>query len=146
MIDGIKIVKLSTHGDERGFFREIFRFSEQFNGVPVSQLSHSKVNEGVVKAWHGHVYQSQWNYVVSGQIKVGLYDNRRDSATFRETTEFVAGGRVEPIAYFFPPGVLHGYKCTQGPLQIIYVTSGVYDLKDEIRNTNKDLNIDYTWR
>ena len=146
MIDGIKIVKLSTHGDERGFFREIFRFSEQFNGVPVSQLSHSKVNEGVVKAWHGHVYQSQWNYVVSGQIKVGLYDNRRDSATFRETTEFVAGDWVEPIAYFFPPGVLHGYKCTQGPLQIIYVTSGVYDLKDEIRNTNKDLNIDYTWR
>jgi dTDP-4-dehydrorhamnose 3,5-epimerase len=146
MIDGIKIVKLSTHGDERGFFREIFRFSEQYNGVPVSQLSHSQVNEGVVKAWHGHVYQSQWNYVISGQIKVGLYDNRRDSATFRETTEFVAGDWVEPIAYFFPPGVLHGYKCTQGPLQIIYVTSGVYDLKDEIRNTNKDLNIDYTWR
>ena len=146
MIDGIKIVKLSTHGDERGFFREIFRFSEQYNGVPVSQLSHSQVNEGVVKAWHGHVYQSQWNYVISGQIKAGLYDNRRDSATFRETTEFVAGDWVEPIAYFFPPGVLHGYKCTQGPLQIIYVTSGVYDLKDEIRNTNKDLNIDYTWR
>ena len=143
---GIKIIELITHEDERGFFREIFRLLEQYEGVPVGQLSHSLVKEGVVKAWHGHVYQSQWNYVVSGQIKVALYDNRVGSETYKEILELTAGAEADPIAYFFPPGVLHGYKCTQGPLQIIYVTSGVYDLKDEIRNTNKDLNIDYTWR
>ena len=146
MIDGIKIVKLTTHGDERGFFREIFRFSEQFDGVPVGQLSHSLVKEGVVKAWHGHVYQSQWNYVVSGQIRVGLFDNRNDSDTYEEILEFVVGDEVEPISYFFPPGVLHGYKCTKGPMQIIYVTSGVYDGEDEIRKTSKNLNVDYTWQ
>ena len=50
---------LETHEDERGFFREIFRFSKQFEGVPVGQLSHSLVEEGVIKAWHGHVHQSQ---------------------------------------------------------------------------------------
>ena len=146
MIEGVKIVELTTHDDERGFFREIFRFPEQFAGVPVGQLSHSLVKEGVVKAWHGHVYQSQWNYVVSGQIKVALYDNRGDSATYRETMEFAAGYGVEPIAYFFPSGVLHGYKCKQGPLQIIYVTSGVYDLEEEIRKSNEDLSLNYTWQ
>ena len=146
MIDGVKIVELTTHEDERGFFREIFRFPEQFEDVAVGQMSHSLVKEGVVKAWHGHVYQSQWNYVVSGQIQVAFYDNREDSSTYKETVEFVAGDGMVPAAYFFPPGVLHGYKCKHGPMQIIYVTSGVYDLKDEIRNTNKDLNIDYTWR
>ena len=146
MIDGIKIVKLSTHGDERGFFREIFRFSEQFNGVPVSQLSHSKVNEGVVKAWHGHVYQSQWNYVVSGKIKVVLYDDRDNSETYMETIDFITGDGAEPIAYFFPPGVLHGYKCIKGPMQIIYVTSGVYNLEDEIRKSSDDLNHAISWK
>lgn len=140
MIDGVKIINLTTHGDERGFFREIFRFPEQFEGVSVGQLSHSHVKEGVVKAWHGHVYQSQWNYVVSGQIKIELYDNREDSQTFQEKMEFAAGEGAEPIAYFFPPGVLHGYKCINGPMQIIYVTSGVYDLNDEVRKTNKDIN------
>jgi dTDP-4-dehydrorhamnose 3,5-epimerase-like enzyme len=35
MIDGVQIVKLITHEDERGFFREIFRFPEQFEGVPI---------------------------------------------------------------------------------------------------------------
>ena len=140
MIDGVKIVKLETHEDDRGFFREIFRFSEQFEGVPVGQLSQSLVKEGVVKAWHGHVYQSQWNYVVSGQIKVGLYDNREDSTTYKQTMQFVAGkGAKPPFAYFFPPGVLHGYKCIIGPMQIIYLTSEVYDLGDEVRVNNNQL-------
>lgn len=145
MINGVKIIELTTHEDDRGFFREIFRFSEQFDDTPVGQLSHSQVNEGVIKAWHGHVYQSQWNYVVSGQIKVALYDNRKESATYKETMEFFAGDGVEPMAYFFPPGVLHGYKCLRGPMQIMYVTTGVYDLEDEIRLTSEDLNIDFTW-
>jgi dTDP-4-dehydrorhamnose 3,5-epimerase len=146
LIDGVKIIKLTTHGDERGFFREIFRFPEQFSDVPVGQLSHSMVNEGIVKAWHGHVKQSQWNYVVSGQIKVALFDNREDSSTYKESMEFVGGNEIDPITYFFPPGVLHGYKCTKGPMQIIYVTTGVYDLKDEIRKTDEDLEIGYIWQ
>ena len=133
MIEGVKIIELTTHGDNRGFFREIFRFSEQFADVLVGQLSHSMVKEGVVKAWHGHVYQSQWNYIVSGQIKVALFDNRKDSNTFEKTIEFIAGDEAKPIAYYFPPGILHGYKCIHGPMQIIYVTSEVYDLNDEVR-------------
>jgi len=138
MIEGVKIIDLKTHSDERGFFREIFRFSEQFDDIPVGQMSHSLVNEGVIKAWHGHVYQSQWNYVVSGKIQVALYDGRKDSSTYRKLMEFSAG--EEDIAgYFFPPGVLHGYKCVAGPMQIIYVTSGVYDLGDEIRVAVDDI-------
>jgi dTDP-4-dehydrorhamnose 3,5-epimerase len=140
MINGVKIIELKTHKDERGFFREVFRFPKQFEGVPVGQLSHSMVMEGVVKAWHGHIIQSQWNYVVSGQIKIALYDNRENSKTFKEIMEFTSGEGKKTIAYFFPPGVLHGYKCIKGPMQIIYVTSGVYDMEDEVRKTNKDIN------
>ena len=58
MIEGIKIIPIKTHEDERGFFREIFRFQEQFTNPSVGQLSHSLVREGVIKGWHGHVYQS----------------------------------------------------------------------------------------
>ena len=142
MIDGVKIIKLTNQEDDRGFFREIFRFPEQFEGIPVGQLSHSMVQEGVVKAWHGHAYQSQWNYVVSGQLQVALYDNRKDSTSYKELMEFVVGDGEESSGYFFPPGVLHGYKCIQGPMQIIYVTSGVYDLDEEIRMANID---NYDW-
>jgi len=146
MINDIKIIDLKTHSDDRGFFREVVRFPEEFINIPVSQISHSKVNEGIIKAWHGHVYQSQWNYVVSGQIKVGLYDNRKGSSTYTETMEFAVGDGVDPIFYFFPPGILHGYKCTKGPMHIIYATSGVYDLEDEIRIIDDNLNSTISWK
>jgi len=99
----------------------------------VGQLSHSIVKEGVIKGWHGHVYQSQWNYVASGKINVALFDDRKDSSTYRELMEFAVGGNEVSVSYFFPPGVLHGYKCVNDPMHIIYVTSGIYDLDDEVK-------------
>ena len=104
------------------------------------------MKEGIIKAWHGHVYQSQWNYVVTGQIRVALYDDRPNSSTYKETMEFILGDEAKPMAYFFPPGVLHGYQCMKGPMQIIYVTSGVYDLEDEIRKSSDDLNPAIQWK
>lgn len=133
MIDGVIIKELITHNDERGFFREIIRFPEEFPKENIGQISHSLVNEGVIKGWHGHKIQSQWNYVLNGKIKVVLLDERKDSNTYHQTMEFFAGEGENPKYYFFPPGVLHGYKCIKGPMNIIYVTSGIYDLDEEIK-------------
>ena len=145
MIEGVIIKDLITHKDERGFFREIFRFSSEFRNVPVGQLSHSLVREGVIKAWHGHTNQAQWNYVVTGQLKVALFDNREGSKTYHKTMEFRIGEEGEANAYYFPKGILHGYKCMKGPLHIIYVTSGIYDLEDEIRHPYDSSDIGYDW-
>jgi len=146
MIHDIKIIDIKTHSDDRGFFREVVRFPEDFINIPIGQISHSRVKEGIIKGWHGHVYQSQWNYVVSGQIKVGLYDNRKDSVSYKETMEFILGDEADTLAYFFPPGILHGYQCTKGPMHIIYVTSGMYDLEDEIRESHDNINPTISWK
>ena len=130
---GVIIKNLETHADERGFFREIFRFAEEFKNVKASQLSHSFVMRGVIKGWHGHKEQSQWNYVVTGIARVVLYDNRQESISYQKSMEFVIGEGEEPKAYFFPSGVLHGYKCLKGHMHIIYVTSGVYNPSEEIK-------------
>jgi dTDP-4-dehydrorhamnose 3,5-epimerase len=146
MIDGVVIKTLKTHEDDRGFFREIFRYAEEYSDVSVGQLSHSLVKEGVVKGWHGHRGQSQWNYVVTGLIKVALHDNRVNSPTYKKTMEFFVGDGQNPSAYFFPPGVLHGYKCLKGPMDIIYVTSGVYTLSDEIRLSLDGFETNNKWQ
>ena len=145
MILGVKVIELETHVDKRGFFREILRFPDNNENFKAGQLSHSQVKEGIVKAWHGHVFQYQWNYVIQGQIKVALVDNRKESDTYRDIFEFKAGDGLKPIAYFFPPGVLHGYRCIKGPMQNIYLTSGTYTLDDEIRKSNKEIEINYKW-
>jgi len=142
VINGVKISVIKTHEDNRGYFREIFRFSEEFSAYPVGQLSHSYSKENIVKFWHGHVYQYQWNHLVTGSIKVALYDNRKESSTYGNFMEFLISNEINPKAYFFPPGVLHGYKCLEGPMHIIYATSGVYDIKDEVRISNEEINYD----
>lgn len=130
-IEDVFLFSLETHKDDRGFFREMFRLDNQQKSE-VKQLSHSMVNQGVVKGWHAHVYQDQWNYVVDGELRVVLYDNRPISNTFGTFESFLAGG-ANPVGYYFPPGVLHGYSCLKGPVHIIYGTSGTYDLSDEVR-------------
>ena len=145
MIDGVIIKELVTHSDERGFFREIIRVTDDFFKKGFGQLSHSLVYPGVIKAWHAHKFQEQWNYVVVGLLKVVLYDLRPDSPTFREKTEFFAGDNQLAQVYYFPAGVLHGYKCINGPMHIIYVTSGVYDLADEVRILHDDQSIGHDW-
>ena len=133
MINGVEFFELETHRDNRGFFREIFRFSEKFPDIQIGQLSHSEVNQGIVKGWHGHVYQSQWNYVLCGHAIVALKDSRKDSKTFGKIETFEIGELSNPVGYFFPPGILHGYRCIKGPMHIVYITSGTYDLEDEVR-------------
>ena len=145
MINGVEILKLNTYPDERGFFREILRNTNLYSNELIGQISHSMVYTGIIKAWHGHKLQTQWNYVCSGLIYVSLYDNRDDSSTQGETMSFLVGDNQEIKLYKFPPGVLHGYKVQNGPMNIIYVTSGIYDLEDEIRISHDDLKIGFNW-
>jgi dTDP-4-dehydrorhamnose 3,5-epimerase len=144
-IDGVVIKKLTTYADERGFFREIIRNTDDFFKDGFGQISHSLVYSGIIKAWHMHQYQTQWNYVATGLIKVALHDTRANSSTYRKTMEFLCGENQEACVYCFPPGVAHGYRCINGPMNIIYITSGVYDLMDEIRIPFNDPEIGYNW-
>lgn len=145
MIDGVIIKELITHVDERGFFRELIRATDDFFAEGFGQLSHSLVYPGIIKAWHAHREQSQWTYVISGTLKVVLYDSRTASPTFRQQMEFPAGEQQTACVYCFPPGVMHGYRCINGPAQVIYITSGVYDPQDEIRIRHDDPAIGYDW-
>jgi len=146
MIEGVVLKELETHSDDRGFFREIFRMTDDFFQEGFGQLSHSLVYPGVVKAWHAHRVQTQWNYIACGLVRVALQDIRPESPTYRETMEFLTGENQKPIVYSFPPGVAHGYRCIAGPMHIIYITSGVYDLGDEVKIPHNDPDIGYDWQ
>jgi dTDP-4-dehydrorhamnose 3,5-epimerase len=145
MIQGVEFKEIITHADDRGFFREIIRNTDEIFKEGFGQISHSTVYQGVIKAWHYHKKQSQWNYVVNGLIKVVLYDLRKESPTYNETMEFLAGDNQPCRIYSFPPGVGHGYKCLNGPMNIIYITSGIYDQSDEGRIAHDDNLIGYDW-
>ena len=145
MIDGVVFKELVTHGDERGFFREILRKSDDIFKEGFGQCSHAVVYAGVAKAWHVHLRQIDWWYVATGVLKVALHDTRADSPTHRQTMEFLMGENQKPQVVRIPPGVAHGYKCVNGPAHIIYVMSHTYDPEDEGRIPHNDSTIGYDW-
>jgi len=145
MIEGVQIKDLVSHEDERGFFRELIRNTDGFFTPGFGQLSHSLVRPGIVKAWHGHVRQYQWTYVISGVLSVVIYDAREDSRTYKEKIHLVLGDGQKALVYGIPPGVVHGYRCMSGPAHVLYVTSGVYDPEEEIQIPHDDKSISHDW-
>jgi dTDP-4-dehydrorhamnose 3,5-epimerase len=77
MIDGVLIKKLIRHPDERGYFEEIIRNTDNFFAEGFGQLSHTLMVQGVVKAWHVHTTQIDWWFCTTGKIKTVLYFGRR---------------------------------------------------------------------
>ena len=145
MIDGVAIKELITHADDRGYFREVIRASDDMFREGFAQLSHSLVQTGVLKAWHVHHTQVDWWYVAAGVVSVALHDTRSDSPTFRRTMELALGDGQPARCVRIPPGVAHGYRCRSGPAHVIYVTSRVYDPADEGRIPHDDPVIGYDW-
>jgi len=145
MITGVVFKKLVTHNDERGFFREIIRVTDDFFQEGFGQLSHSHILVGVIKAWHIHQKQTDWWYIPGGVIKVVLYDARKESPTFGKKMEILMGDSQPAQVLRIPPGVAHGCKCLSGPTDLFYVTSNVYDPNDEGRIPYNDPEIKYDW-
>ena len=145
LIDGVIVKELKTHTDERGFFREIVRCDDEFFGEGFGQLSHSLVFDGVIKAWHMHHVQTDWWHVISGVLRVGLCDMRPDSPTYKTIMDFLMGDLQPSRVIKIPPGIAHGYKAIQGPVNIFYVTSHIYNPDDEIRFQHNDPEIGFDW-
>lgn len=145
MIEGVVIKKLTTYSDERGFFREIIRVTDDFFGEGFGQFSHSLMYPGVAKAWHIHNTQVDWWYVPVGNLKVGLYDKRENSPTRGQTQVVFMGENYEANVLKIPPGVAHGCKALGGVSHLFYITSKVYDPNEEGRIPHDDPEIGFDW-
>ena len=106
-IEGVVIKELVTHADERGFFREVIRETDEFF-EHFGQWSHSLMYPGTAKAWHIHKRQTDWWYVM-GALKVALYDTRPESPTKGELMELFPG-EADYCLVKVPPLVWNGFK------------------------------------
>jgi len=145
MIEGVVVKDLVTHPDDRGFFREVIRVTDDFFQEGFGQFSHSLMYPGVAKAWHLHQRQVDWWYVATGVLKVALYDTRQEAPTHGETVELLMGDGQPAKVLRVPPGVAHGCKAVASTVNLFYVTSHVYDPSDEQRIPHDDPAIGYDW-
>lgn len=145
LIAGVMIKKMVRHRDERGYFEELVRKTDDFFKEGFAQLSHSFMYSGVIKAWHIHKTQIDWWYCIKGDLKVALCDLRKNSPTYNLINEFQIGEHSDNCIIKIPSLVAHGCKVIAESSELLYVTSGLYDPAEEGRLPHDDPEIGYNW-
>ena len=145
-IEGVIINKLNKFSDERGFLVETFRVDNLLDNLqPVmSYVSYTK--SGIARGPHEHLKQTDiFCFIGPGNFGIKLWDNRKESKTFRCYMKIV-GGEDNPIRVIVPPGVVHGYKNISQEVDgmvinypnKLYQGCGRKEKVDEIRHEDKE--------
>jgi dTDP-4-dehydrorhamnose 3,5-epimerase len=147
MIDGVRVKRLKVIPDDRGRLMEILRCDEDIF-EKFGQVYMTTAYPGVVKAWHYHKKQDDNFTCVSGRMRLGLYDARKLSPTYKEVNEFLIS-LEDPMLVHIPKEVYHGFKCVSDTEALVINTVTVpYDSRDpdEYRVDAYDNEIPYDWR
>jgi dTDP-4-dehydrorhamnose 3,5-epimerase len=108
MIDGVKIIPLRQIVDERGKIMHMLKATDP-HFIRFGEIYFSCAWPGVIKGWHVHRSMTVNNAVISGRVKLVLYDLREGSPTRGELQEVFLGEDNYCLVQI-PPGVANGYK------------------------------------
>jgi dTDP-4-dehydrorhamnose 3,5-epimerase len=139
MIQGVKVIPLVAHMDDRGYLIEIARHADdpEPHGV-VHQFGQvylvGDMTRGTIRAFHKHEELWDWFFISHGSAKFVLVDDREDSPTKGEMMTAVVGER-RPALLVVPPGVYHGWMSLEDDTQMVSTASHVYNREkpDEVR-------------
>lgn len=108
MIDGVLITPLRQIPDERGRIMHMLR-DDAPHFIQFGEIYFSEVYPGVVKGWHLHTLMTLNYAVISGMIKLVLYDDRSQSPTYGILQELFIG-QSNYVLVTIPPMIWNGFK------------------------------------
>lgn len=108
MIHGVLVKPLRQVADERGKVMHMLRVDDP-HFEAFGEIYFSVVYSGVIKGWHLHQKMTLNYAVISGMIKLVLYDPREDSPTKGEIQELFIG-EDNYVLVKIPPGIWNGFK------------------------------------
>lgn len=94
---------------EDGHVTEVARASWDVLGDPLVQVHITTTLPGRVRAWGLHQNSSDRLFVVSGLVKIVVYDGRNNSPTLGQINELTVSEK-NPGLLIIPPNVYHGWK------------------------------------
>jgi dTDP-4-dehydrorhamnose 3,5-epimerase len=143
--DGVSLLPLEPHADDRGVFTELFRTSWEVGVAPV-QWNAVRSEADVLRGVHAHVRHADYLTLALGRATIGLHDLRPGSATEGLGTAVELDAR-EPAALVIPVGVAHGFYFHEPSLHV-YAVSREFDPADELgcRWDDPELGIEWPCR
>ncbi|MFC1540662.1 dTDP-4-dehydrorhamnose 3,5-epimerase family protein [Candidatus Margulisiibacteriota bacterium] len=144
MIEGVKVIPLKQIPDERGKIMHMMRCNDP-HFEKFGEIYFSVAYPGVIKGWHLHTKQTQFYAVVSGMIKLVLFDERKDSKTKGELMELFIGEDNYQLVRI-PVGVVNGYK-TIGvkPAMVANCATLPHEQGEMLRYDPMNSHIKYDW-
>ena len=144
MIHGVSSHPLRRIPDERGVVLHMLRRDDPwFEGF--GEIYFSTVYPGVVKGWHLHKKMTLNYAVVSGTIKLVLFDDRAESPTKGELNELLIGDNNYSLVSI-PPYVWNGFKGVGVTPSILANCATEPHDPDEIQRLDPfDNHIPYDW-
>ena len=144
MIDGVLVHSLQQIPDERGMVMHMLRCDDP-HFERFGEIYFSVIYPGVVKGWHLHKKMTLNYAVVSGMIKLVLYDERPDSST-RGMLQELFVGESNYVLVRIPPGIWNGFKGIGTIPAIIANCATLPHDPDEIMRLDPfDNHIPYDW-
>jgi len=145
MIEGVQVKPLKKIPDDRGAIFHMLKSTDP-EFTQFGEIYFSKIYPGVVKAWHIHTKMTLNYAVVSGMIKLVLFDNRDSSSTKGELTEIILGDENYSLVTI-PPMVWNGFMGIGTSAAIVANCSDIPHDPDEIKRMDPmDVSvIDYNW-
>jgi dTDP-4-dehydrorhamnose 3,5-epimerase len=103
---GVEVERLITHADARGVLTPVIDVRRPFWSEPIVYAYRFSILPGRIKGWGKHDLQTDRYFVVSGSVRVVLFDGREDSDTAGSFAEVHVTDRT-PAIVKIPPGVWH---------------------------------------
>jgi dTDP-4-dehydrorhamnose 3,5-epimerase len=148
-LEGIVLIEVGAHGDERGFLLESFREDEWRDlgvGVTFVQENHSRSSRGILRGIHFQTEPGQAKLVrcSRGAIWDVAVDLRRDSPTYRrwEGHELSDSNGHQ---LFVPAGFGHGFCVLSDEADVAYKLSSYYDPATEAGIAWDDPDVGIEW-
>lgn len=109
-IAGVTVTPLKIIADDRGAVMHMLR-ADQPHFQAFGEIYFSKVNPGVIKAWKRHREMTQNLAVISGAMRLAIYDDRSNSPTRGRVQTLEIGPAVKYVLIKVPPGLWYGFAC-----------------------------------
>ena len=144
MIDGVLIKPLRQIPDERGKIMHMMR-ADDSHFEKFGEIYFSVIYPNVIKGWHLHTRMTLNYAVVSGMIKLVLYDARKESSTKGELQELYIGEDNYALVKILP-GIYNGFKGIGVKPAIVANCSDIPHDPEEIQRIDPFSNdIPYDW-
>lgn len=145
MIEGVGIRPLKQIPDERGKVMHMLKRDDPWF-EKFGEIYFSVVYPGVIKGWHLHKVMTLNYAVVSGIIKLVLYDDR-DGSPSRGQLQEIFTGQDNYALITIPPNVWNGFKgIGTAPAIVANCATIPHDPAEIVRLDPFTKTIPYDWK